>query len=276
MKRAVLLILAVLFAPVPARAQSLWIPRDRAGSVTIEALRPGLEFVDESFAGTFFLDLRAPLQGKAWLVAEVPFALVSGDYLIFIGSSSHFSRSSPGNVYLGLETSAGDSPFFGEFGVRVPTTPSGTDLVAAETGADSDFGRFNTFYPKVFSMQGVFNARTVSAGGIASRLRLGSALAVSTEGGDPEVFGLYSWQTGYEGHAVRVGVAASGTVLVTEDFGNLGSRATTQLELHGDFGAGRVRPGLDAKLPLGSAASLVSVVLGASVSVGLGSSPTSE
>jgi hypothetical protein len=41
------------------------------------------------------------------------------------------------------------------------------------------------------------------------------------------------------------------------------------MELHADFGHWRLRPGVELKLPLGIAASIVPVVLGVSVSAGL-------
>ena len=41
----ILLFLNVALLPDLARAQSLWIPRDREGSVMFEALLPGVEFV---------------------------------------------------------------------------------------------------------------------------------------------------------------------------------------------------------------------------------------
>ena len=121
-------------------AQSLWIPRDRGGSVTLEALKPSLELVDQDFfSAALFLNVRAPIGGSTFLVAEVPYASFHGDFALFI----------------------------------------------------------------------------------------------------------------------------------TDDTGNLGGRAETQLEFHADFGPWRVRPGVEMKLPLGAAASYVPIVLGASVSVGL-------
>jgi len=263
------IVLMLVLAPIAAHAQSLWLPRDR-GSITLEALKPNFKTIDEDFfTGAFFLDLRTPIKEGGWIVAEVPYARVSADYFEVFFGLTHFSEASLGNLYLGIETGGGR--YFGEFGVRFPTTPSGNDLIAAQTGASSDFGRFNTFYPKLFSAQGVFNLRLVSPGGISNRGRLGGALAAYTAGGDPELFGIYSWQTGYEGRAVRVGVGASGTVWLTRGAVTGGSIFTNQLEAHADFGAGRIRPGLEAKLPLGDPADVVSVVLGASLSVGLGS-----
>ncbi len=58
----------------------------------------------------------------------------------------------------------------------------------------------------------------------------------------------------------------SGRTLVTEDFGNLGERTVSQLELHADFLSGSVRPGLDLRLPLDSLGQYISVVLGGSIS----------
>jgi len=250
-------------------AQSLWIPRDRGGSVTLEALKPSLELVDQDFfSAALFLNVRAPIGGSTFLVAEVPYASFHGDFALFIGSS-RVSESTAGNLYLGFEGSGSGSPLFGEFGVRLPTTEK-NGYPANLLGQSADLGRLDAFFAQVISVHAAFNLRTVTQGGIANRWRLGTAFAVPTEGGgDPEIFALYAWQTAYEGRAVRVGAAASGTLFITDDTGNLGGRAETQLEFHADFGPWRVRPGVEMKLPLGAAASYVPIVLGASVSVGL-------
>ena len=58
----------------------------------------------------------------------------------------------------------------------------------------------------------------------------------------------------------------SGRALFTDDSGNLGDRTVNQLEIHADFLPGRIRPGLDLRLPLGALSEFVPVALGASIS----------
>jgi len=276
-------ILGTTLAPGSVRCQSLWIPRDRDQSVLLEILKPGLEYIDEdTFTAAFFLDGRFALGPNVFLVGEIPFSRFAGDYYFFVGSP-HRSEAAPGKVYLGVEIRGSESPFFGEFGVRLPTSDE-NEFGANLTGSGSDRARV-AFGANNVSVHAAVNLREVSASGIAARLRLGTILLLPTESNSPsplpfitsppflgrttELLGVYAWQIGYERRVVRVGGALSGMILFTDDRGNLGERSTNQLEFHSDFGPWRVRPGIELRLPLDSAAALVPVVLGVSVSAGL-------
>jgi hypothetical protein len=251
-----------------ARGQSLWIARDRDGSLTIEAFKPANESTDEDFLSAgVFMDVRCPAGHSTSFVAEIPYARFAGGLTGF-PNFPRSTESTPGNLYLGFEGSGRGSPLFGELGVRLPTTKTKT-YNANFVGTSSDFARLNAFAPREFTVDAAFNVRTVTANGIASRWRLGTAFALPTdEGGDPDVYVLYAWQTEYEGRLARVGAAVSGKILITKDR-NLGTGAVDQLEFHADLGKRRIRPGLEMRLPLGSAAYSVPIVLGASISAGL-------
>ncbi len=257
-------ILGTTLAPGSVRCQSLWIPRDRDQSVLLEILKPGLEYIDEdTFTAAFFLDGRFALGPNVFLVGEIPFSRFAGDYYFFVRGS--------------------ESPFFGELGVRLPTSDE-NKFGANLTGSGSDRARV-AFGANNVSVHAAINLREVSGSGIAARLRMGTILLLPTENNSPsplpfitappflgattELLGVYAWQIGYEGRVVRVGGALSGMILFTDDRGNLGERSTNQLEFHSDFGPWRVRPGVELRLPLDSAAALVPVVVGVSVGVGL-------
>jgi hypothetical protein len=264
----VLFAFAVTLASSHAQGQSLWLPRDRDRSILVEALHPRLETIDEDFfTAAYFLDVRCSVSPGVFVVGELPYARFDGDFYYYTGSP-HRSEFTPGNLYLGVEVCGTESPIFGEFGARLPATEE-KKFGALLVGEGSDLGRV-AFVTDAVPITAAFNLREVSASGIASRLRLGASLLVPTGSRlDTELLGLYALKMGYEGHAARLGIALSGSVLVTDDSGNLGQRSTNQMELHADFGHWRLRPGVELKLPLGIAASIVPVVLGVSVSAGL-------
>jgi hypothetical protein len=265
---------AALQGAPPVAAQSIWIPRDRDLSVTLEAVRPNLEDTNEAaFSTAMALTGRVPIGSRLWFVGEVPY--------VRIGASATKPSPDPyaysytpdeggtiGNPYLGLEFhSAG--PVFGEFGIRPPLTSSKAQRMdAVELGLVSDFtNRFEAFLPKVFSVHAAVNLREATGSHIAYRLRLAPALTIPTEGAtEAELYAIYSWQIGYEGTNARIGSAISGRTLLTEDYANLGARSVTQLEFHGDFGAWPVRPGMSLRLPLGEMGHDVSAIWGFTVS----------
>jgi hypothetical protein len=261
-------VLAVTFAwLVPsAYAQSIWFPRDRDRAILLEVLHTYFEDVDTDLAtGSAFLGGRFALSPSATLVLELPYARVDATIEGF--GSFDVNSSTVGNPYAGVELRLGESGFFTELGARAPLT-SDEEGDAAFTGTYADQSRFDAFVPDYVSLHGVFNLRQVSSSGLLTRLRFGPVVMYPTEDGpfnDTELFAVFAWQIGYEGAALRVGSAISGTSLLTEDGPPLGRRTVTQFEFHADFGSGTIRPGVDLKLPIGSAASTVPVVYGISL-----------
>lgn len=255
----------------PAAAQSLWMPRDTDYTISLEMLRPNLEDVDSGvLSGSFFLAGRARLSPGVSFVGELPYVTHSSRSVAtdFNGNEivEDFSSSTIGNPYVGLETRIGSGPVFVEVGGRPPLT-SDEEFEAVLTGIFSDVNHFATFLPHVASIQAAFNLREVTPSKLAYRFRLSPMIAIPTEGGNgSELYAMYSFQIGYHGSAARVGAGMSGQALLTEDYGNLGERSRNQFEIHADFLPGAIRPGLDLRVPLGSEANFVPVVLGASIS----------
>ena len=260
-RRCVLLTAAVAAcsgaAPV-AWGQSIWLPRDRGLALSLETLKPSVEFTNETFMTmAAFVSARVLLKNApVAIMGEIPYANFDEE-ISFPGDES---GSMLGNVYLGIET-AGSSPFFGEFGVRVPTASNGR-FPASLIGIVSDVGRWEAFANEYTMVQGAANLRVVDDSGIAARLRLSPTVWFPSDNGDTELFLIYSWQIGYEGTSARVGGAITGRLLLTEDFSNLGERTDNQIELHGDFGPWPIRPGVDFHLPLGETAEAIPFVAG--------------
>ena len=268
----VLAVVLAAAAATPAAAQSLWMPRDTDYTISLEMLRPTLEGVDSGvLSGSFFLAGRAKLSPQVSFVGELPYVTHSSRSVAtdFNGNEiiEDLSSSTIGNPYVGLETRIGSGPVFVEVGGRPPLT-SDEEFEAVLTGIFSDVNRFPTFLPDVASIQAAFNLREVTPSKLAYRLRLSPMVAIPTgdNNGDSELYAMYAFQIGYHGSAARVGAGMSGQALLTEDSGNLGERSRNQFEIHADFLPGAIRPGLDLRVPLGSEANFVPVVLGASIS----------
>ena len=259
----------------PAAAQSLWMQRDGDHTVLLELLRPNIEEVNsELLSGAFFLSGRTRVSSGISLVGELPYLRHASS---FMGTDMdgnevmvELSSSTIGNPYVGMEARLGSGPAFLEVGGRPPFASDeepDEDPDAVLTGFLSDVTRMGAFLPDVASIQVGINLREVTESKLAYRVRLSPMVAIpSQSGADPELFAMYSFQIGYHGSLARMGAGMSGQALVTEDFGNLGNRTRNHLEIHADFLPGAIRPGLDVQLPFGSEASLVPVVVGASVS----------
>jgi hypothetical protein len=270
--------IACVLALVPAAqapAQSIWIPRDRDRSVTFAAAKPSLEFIDERrFSPVLTLTSRMPVSGRIWWVAEIPYAHLSIRNEGPLQPFPSESNSTVGNPYLGLEAHAGSGPFFGEIGVRAPLV--GNDAAGPYLGMGSDVQFTEAFEPHVVSIEPAINLRETTGSHMAYRLRFSPTVDIPTGGDHPfpyqlihetELFGVYAWQVGYEGPAVRVGTALSGRVLFTASYTNLGQRTVNQFEFHADAGSGAFRPGFDLRMPLGeNAAAIVPVVVGLTLS----------
>ena len=263
---------------VPASGQPYWMPREEAGGPVLmfEFLRPNVESIDRSFlSSTYFLSARVPASSTVSLVGELPYsnfkATLEGTDINGNPVSIEESGSTIGKPYVGLELSSSDSPVFGELGVRVPLVNE-DELDARALGLLTDVSRWEAFLPKAVFVQGAFNVREVTDSKVEYRLRLSPVVLIATDKDfypdGAELFGVYAWTIGYHGSFVRVGTGLSGRVLLSESAGNLGERSLNQFELHADIGSWSLRPAFEMKVPLGTLADTIPVVLGASVSWG--------
>src|SRR5262245_58468532 len=137
------LIHALLFALVAtsvaiphARAQSLWMPRDRESAAMLEVLKPSFDEIDEEFA-TFssFVGFRSKPKSKASIVAEAAIARIG-----YTDGFTNYTSFSLGDVYLGVEYGNSAGPVFGEAGIRLPTS-SDSEEDARLTGFLTDVAR---------------------------------------------------------------------------------------------------------------------------------------
>jgi len=259
----------------PAIAQSLWMPRDGDRTVMLEVLKPSLEGFDSKlFSAAFFLSGRVAVSPRLSVVGELPYARHESTYLIFF--PEEVSSNTIGNPYAGVEYKLGSGPAFLEFGVRPPLAAD-DEFLAIFTGYATDVARWEAFTPDRFAALAAFNVREITPSRIALRLRVSPTVAIPTGNSSEKtkLYGIYSFQIGYEGSKARIGAEMAGRTQLTDepgvtilDFfgvGNLGSRTSTQFGLHADFLSGHIRPGLDLHVPLGGMGNYVSSVVGLSV-----------
>jgi hypothetical protein len=260
-----LLAVGLHFAPA-AGAQSLWLDRDHATTIRLEAHHVDINYTDEKvLTGVVFLDARHEFAPGRALVVELPYTRYETTFMPF--NDFDFTQASVGNVYLGLEIS-GNSPLFGEIGARAPLmSDSNRDVAAEFVGLFSDLTRSFSFFPNTVPVQAALNLRSPITSDVRARLRFGPTVTIPTESGrDTEVYAVFAWEIGYEGRYARIGSALSGWSSLTGDYGNLGYRTATQFQFHADFGGGRIRPGAELNVPFGiAAADFTSAVWGLSL-----------
>jgi hypothetical protein len=217
--------------------------------------------------GAAFLGARIGLGATTALVLELPYFRVDADYRVYAGPAFHVGGSGLGNPYIGIELQPAGSDFFAELGGRIPVlTDEGDDFDALEPW-HTDLSRFDAFTESIASVHAVGNVRHVTAAGLATRLRVGPILEIprgETANRDLELYAVFAWHIGYETEKIRIGSGLSGRSLLTTRY-PVGSSTRSQFEVHVDFGTWTVRPGVDFRVPIGSAANQVPAIFGVSL-----------
>lgn len=246
----------ILLLPFSLTAQSIWVDRSHNKTIALEILKPNLagDFYDNTTFPTsaMFFSLRLPISNRLNFVSEFPLAHAGVDY-----SSDFFefdeSETGIGNPYVGLEILNENSTFFTEIGVRAPLTPESN--LGTTVGLFADFiDRSEAFWPDVLSVIAAQNYHHRAPSGFTMRLRGGPSFWIYTgdedTDADVELFLLYSAQAGYELHNVSLMGGLSGRMIVTESDLNIGERTLHQFGASASVDLGRVRPGVQFRLPL--------------------------
>jgi hypothetical protein len=246
----------IFLLPIALPAQSIWLDRRHSKIIALEIIKPNLSegfFSNTTFpTSVMYLSVRWPINEKLNVVGELPFAHggieFNSDFFDF-----NESESTIGNPYLGLEIRGQGSEFFTEIGARAPLASESN--LGTTIGFLSDFvDHGEAFFPDVVSIVAVENYQHRAASGLTARLRGGPSFWIYTGSGDldddVELFLLYSAQAGYESDIFSLIGGVSGRLLATESGLDIGERTAHQLGASASVDLGRVRPGVQFRLPL--------------------------
>ncbi len=226
----------------PARTQSVWLSRPEAGSIDIEFLKPDLAGADnQTFlsSGTFITGRF--VSSRLILVGELPLA--------HSGFEGVDSQTAIGNPYVGLEVYNPAAAFMAELGLRIPVMNE-NKTGAARLGAVADADRSEAFASNVWTFTAKFNYLKRSPTNLVLRLRAGPSFFLLTDGAnDTEWFLDYGGQLGYDGPAFFVLGGVTGRYFASGD-GDLAERTIHHLVGSLGFKVGRIRPGVELRLPL--------------------------
>jgi hypothetical protein len=263
-RSTLLAVVLVSGSAVTATGQRYWSADLGRGNLAFEAYKPLLKQVDETFlVGAMFLNGAGRVGSNTYLEAEVPLARAS------VRGIADGSSIRIGNPYVGLRFGAPDKALGGRLGVRLPISSEGNGFGTAALGVGvlADFDRWEAFAPKVASARGAVELTRRSPGGLLAGLAIGSSAMISTEGGDPEVFGDYGGRIAYDGPKAYLGAELTGRILFSSQQGSLTDRTVHQLTGTLELRPGRVRPQLRVRLPLDQDyRDAVGVIVGAGVS----------
>lgn len=258
----------LLLAAIPTAsgaAQSTFLGADTGRVIAVELMAPQYEPDGiGALTGTVYLSGGFPIGRGTRLIVELPFTHFDPEADAFEGATSKF-----GNPYLGIEFGGGSS-VTGRLGVRAPLASAGDfdDTVPLELATMGDFDRFEAFIPRLVTVAAAVQTRYATPGGMVARGMLGPDFMVSTEGGDPELFGRYGGQVGYEKDATALLASFTGRILVSEGGVSLGDRTVHQITFSAGHRFGAVRPQVSLRLPLDSDLDgIVSYVLGFALKV---------
>jgi hypothetical protein len=132
--------------------------------------------------------------------------------------------------------------------------------------------RIDAFAPDTLPLTAALNYRPRLSENFSLRLRGGPAVWIPVgdeqEGRDADAFLVYSAQSWFDAGQLRLGGGLSGRWLVTED--GDGDATTHQLGLSASHGLGRVRPGIEFRLPLDKdLTDVVNSVIGLNLQIGI-------
>ncbi len=237
-----------------ARAQSIFLEPNNQGSIHLEALRPGVHFINlNNLSFAYFLSGRIRAGEGLQIRGEIPFMYYRLDDKQLFGESSYEAQSDFGNPYLGLDVGNPDNGFQGEFGFRLPVIDNNSEVI--ELGILTDpVERIEAFIPDLVPFYAGANYRFKSNNGFAMRVRMVPVFWLwvgDRSDADPEAFVQYSAQAWYEDKKVGVGGGFSGRLILTNSGATgIGERTINQFGFFANYTFGSVMPGFQVRFPL--------------------------
>ena len=262
-----LLLLGIPLLAGTASAQSVWLDRKIDRAVWLEVQKADFSKDYLSFGGfitpppkTTFLTTNWYLSAR-WRVAslfvlrgEIPFVNAGESFPIGRGFETvTISENQFGNPYVGVEIGRLGVSSFGEIGIRFPLVDDEHPL-SSEFGTLTDYDRFDAFSPNVWTFTAIAKVQLKSREGLLLHVRAGPSFFLPTESGpDPELFGDYGAQIGYQGDRLTLLGGFTGRGWLTEN--DLANRFIDQFGLSASYAAGSFIPGVQLRLPMDAALS---------------------
>lgn len=218
-------------------------------SFNIEVAKPVWETEgDISFpTSAVFLSVRLPSSSTLTVLGELPFA-----HYGFEDDAGSNSQTLIGNPYFGFEFHNPGASTFWEIGVR-PALAQDDKEDAMLVGTFSDFERTEAFVPDVLSISGALTYEKKHGSNVFLHLRGGPSFwFLNTEDAtdDSEVWLDYRAQVGYQNDTIRIlgGVLGSFWLTHNDELGL--ERTVYQLGFSANVSKGKVRPGVQVRVPL--------------------------
>ncbi|PAP79355.1 hypothetical protein B1759_13570 [Rubrivirga sp. SAORIC476] len=222
------------------------------------------EFKISTLSMSVLLAARVPVGDLLTVVGEVPFAYVSYDYPEVFDidptlRDADLDDIAFGNPYLGVEVQSGRDVTLGA-GVRLPLSTTGDFAIAQgwQAGLATEVERFEAYLPDTFTASASVAVAPMLSDRVRVRARVEPALLVPTgDNTDSGVDLALGGSIGLDaalGRATLSGGFLTRRTLTDGRFGGLREVGVFEADATALLGAtldlGRVRPGLDVRVPL--------------------------
>lgn len=231
------------------RAQAVW--PDAQGerpTVRFEIMRPNFDSdALETLSSAALLAARIPVGERLTLLAEAPFVTAR---LRTDGDLGGGRETILGNVLLGLEVRRKSAPVYAQVGARIPLAPDDKP-VASLVGIFSDLDRWEGYGTDIVPVNAFVGFRKRSENGLLVHVGGGPVMWIPTSGsGDADLLTRTAAQLGYDAGMIGVAGGVTGRALVTESGLDFGERTWFQASVDAWLDLGRLRPGVQFRLPL--------------------------
>ena len=255
-----LLLVGAVLAPC-AVAQTYFMYPGSGTSVSLEVYKPKSDIDGQNFmTSVFFLSGNFRATDRLFVRAELPIANADIEVESWLGTYEA-TETLIGNPYVGVEFKTplpdDNHQLIARFGIRPPFATDDKQEAWA-VGALTSFDRVEAFWPDCFSVCGGFGFTGTTASGVTFSTNVGGVLATPAEDynimfiSDVETEFLvdYDFSLWVPVSKLNLGFGASGRVLVTQDYLNLGERTMNQLCMAGNLELGQFRPGFHFRAPI--------------------------
>jgi len=282
-----LLILSLTLIPVTVSSQSAWLDPTVESSLSLEILKPDFSSSyywyngdlsgAKAYSSVWFLTLKTRLSDNAFLLFELPSSHFDADRTYspcYSCERIEFKgQSLIGNPFLGVEATSSVSPFYGQFGLRLPVA-SDDKRLALEQGVVADPNRLGAFLHDVLTVRTRMGFRTREKSGLAYHVFLGACWlnpVGDLSEADSEIYLDYGSQLWFVTDKARLGAGLVGLLLVTGEGVDLGESSLHQFGVAANFLSGRFRPGGHLRVPLDDDMPGLQYVWVLTLQIGLGS-----